>query len=205
MPNPLDPRGLEAQDPRLAAAARTGELDRRIAALERRLAAAGSPFVGQLAASATTTAPAGWLVCDGRSLLRADYALLFAVIGTTFGSADGTHFNLPDLRGRVPVALDNQGGSDAGRLAAANTLGGTGGAERVTLSAAESGLPAHSHAHTISTAGGSTTDGGAIPPHNSVASSTQTMTDTSTAAPASSSHENMPPYLLTAWVIYAAA
>lgn len=205
MPNPLDPRGLEAHDPRLAGAARTAELDRRLAALERRLAAAGAPFVGQLAASAMSAAPAGWLVCDGRSLLRADYALLFAAIGTTYGSADGSHFNLPDLRGRVPVGLDNQGGIDAGRLAAANTLGGTGGAERVTLTAAESGLPAHSHAHPISTAGGSTTDGGAIPPHNSVGAGTQTMTDAVASAPASASHENMPPYLLAAWVIYAAA
>jgi len=41
--------------------------------------------------------PAGWLVCDGTSLLRASYPSLFAAIGTTYGAVDGTHFNLPDL------------------------------------------------------------------------------------------------------------
>ena len=43
----------------------------------------------------------GWLVCDGRSLLRSEYRNLFAVIGTEFGSDDSIHFNLPDARGRV--------------------------------------------------------------------------------------------------------
>ena len=91
----------------------------------------------------TTTAPSGYLLCDGRSLLRADYPALFAVLGTTYGAADGAHFNLPDHRGRVSVTLDNLGGTDAGRLAAANTIGGTGGAETVTLTAQQ--IPAHSH------------------------------------------------------------
>ena len=45
------------------------------------------------------TAPTGWLVCDGSSVLRASYPDLFAAIGTTWGSVDGTHFNVPDLRG----------------------------------------------------------------------------------------------------------
>lgn len=46
--------------------------------------------------------PLNYLLEDGRSLLRAGtYAALFAVIGTTFGSADGTHFNIPDCRGRA--------------------------------------------------------------------------------------------------------
>lgn len=43
--------------------------------------------------------PQGYLLCDGTSLLRASYPELFAVIGTAFGSADSTHFNIPDLRG----------------------------------------------------------------------------------------------------------
>jgi len=44
-----------------------------------------------------------WLPCDGTSLLRADYPDLFAVIGTTYGTLDGDHFTLPDLRGRTPA------------------------------------------------------------------------------------------------------
>lgn len=49
------------------------------------------------------TAPTGFLACDGASYLRADYAALFAVIGTTYGAVDGTHFSVPDARGLVMV------------------------------------------------------------------------------------------------------
>ena len=50
-----------------------------------------------------SSAPTGWVNCDGASLLRAGtYADLFAVISTTYGTADGTHFNVPDMRGAFP-------------------------------------------------------------------------------------------------------
>lgn len=65
---------------------------------------------------AGASAPSGWLLCFGQSLLRSDYPELFANIGTTYGSADGTHFNVPDLRGRLPACKDDMGGSAAGRL-----------------------------------------------------------------------------------------
>lgn len=52
---------------------------------------------------AGSAAPTGFLLCDGSSKLRADYADLFTAIGTTFGSVDGTHFTLPDMRSRTPV------------------------------------------------------------------------------------------------------
>ena len=48
-------------------------------------------------------APTGWVNCDGASLLRAGtYAALFAVIGVVYGTADGSHFNVPDMRGAFP-------------------------------------------------------------------------------------------------------
>jgi microcystin-dependent protein len=50
---------------------------------------------------ASGAAPSGFLLCDGTSYLRASYAGLFAVIGTTYGSVDGSHFNVPDFRGDV--------------------------------------------------------------------------------------------------------
>lgn len=57
-------------------------------------------MVGMVAAFAKTTAPAGWLICNGQSLLRTGtYADLFSVIGTSFGSLDSTHFYLPNLLG----------------------------------------------------------------------------------------------------------
>jgi len=51
-----------------------------------------------------TAAPSGFLLEDGSAVSRTTYAELFAVIGTTFGTGNGsTTFNLPDSRGRVTV------------------------------------------------------------------------------------------------------
>jgi microcystin-dependent protein len=46
------------------------------------------------------TVPSGYLECNGASLDRTTYADLFAVLSDDYGNVDGTHFNLPDLRGR---------------------------------------------------------------------------------------------------------
>jgi microcystin-dependent protein len=53
--------------------------------------------------------PLEYLVCDGTSYLKTLYPELFSVIGTTFGSADGTHFNVPDMRGVAPKASTTLG------------------------------------------------------------------------------------------------
>lgn len=51
---------------------------------------------------AATAAPSFFLLCDGSAVSRATYAALFAVIGTSYGTGNGsTTFNLPDARGRV--------------------------------------------------------------------------------------------------------
>lgn len=56
-----------------------------------------SIFTGAIVAFGGSTAPVGWLICDGSAISRTKYADLFAVIGTTYGSGDGsTTFNLPD-------------------------------------------------------------------------------------------------------------
>lgn len=48
--------------------------------------------------------PANWALCNGQAVSRTLYAALFSMIGTTFGSGDGsTTFNLPDYRDRFPV------------------------------------------------------------------------------------------------------
>ena len=53
---------------------------------------------GVVQAFAGATTPTGWLLCDGSAVSRTDYADLYAVIGDTYGSGDGTTtFNLPDL------------------------------------------------------------------------------------------------------------
>lgn len=94
--------------------------------------------VGGIAMYGGAAAPTNWLLCDGASLLRAGtYAALFTAIGTAFGTVDGTHFTLPDLRGRTPIGVGTGPGLSARALAAA------GGEENHTLSLAEA--PAHTH------------------------------------------------------------
>lgn len=59
--------------------------------------------IGAIQAFGGATAPSGWFICDGSAKSRTDFAELFAVIGTAFGTGDGsTTFNLPDLREAVP-------------------------------------------------------------------------------------------------------
>lgn len=54
--------------------------------------------VGCVQAFAGSTTPDGWLLCNGSAVSRTDYAALFAVVGTTYGTGDGsTTFNLPNL------------------------------------------------------------------------------------------------------------
>lgn len=57
-------------------------------------------------------APNGWLLCDGTNYLQSTYPALFSAIGTAYGSADGTHFNVPDFRGIFPRGTDNGAGND---------------------------------------------------------------------------------------------
>lgn len=67
-----------------------------------------------------TTAPQGWLLCDGSAISRATFASLFNVISTAYGVGDGsTTFNLPDLRQRFPLGKAVSG--------TGSTLGGSGG------------------------------------------------------------------------------
>lgn len=64
------------------------------------------PYVG-------TTAPTGYIICDGTTVSRITYAGLFAVIGTAYGAGDGTTtFNLPDFRGRFMRGLDGTASND---------------------------------------------------------------------------------------------
>lgn len=110
------------------------------------LATASPP--GMITPYAGSTAPTGWLLCDGSSVAVATYGDLHTAIGYTYGGS-GANFNLPDLRGRVPVGKDNMGGSAAGRMSSeisGTTLGATGGSEQVTLTTDQ--MPQHSHEYT---------------------------------------------------------
>ncbi len=67
-----------------------------------------------------SSAPSGYLMCDGTAVSRTTYSTLFGIIGTTFGTGDGsTTFNVPDLRQRFPLGKATSG--------TGSTLGATGG------------------------------------------------------------------------------
>lgn len=64
---------------------------------------------GAIMAYAASTAPTGWLLCDGSAVSRTTYATLFAAISTVWGTGDGsTTFNLPDLRGQFLRGYDSR-------------------------------------------------------------------------------------------------
>jgi microcystin-dependent protein len=101
---------------------------------------------GGIALYAGSDVPTGWLLCNGAEISREDYKRLFDVISTTYGVGNGnTTFNLPDLRGRFPLGLDNMGGTSADVVTAteADTLGESGGADEVALTTAQ--MPQHRH------------------------------------------------------------
>lgn len=97
--------------------------------------------LGSVAFYCGSTVPTSWLECDGTAVSRTTYATLFALVGTLYGSGDGTTtFNLPNLSRRTLVG---RGGSGTATLA--NTVGATGGEEAHVLTTSE--IPSHLHTH----------------------------------------------------------
>ena len=103
-----------------------------------------APLHGEVRPNVAIASSSEWLPCNGSAVSRAVYSSLFAVIGTAFGSGDGsTTFNLPDLRGRAPM------GAGAGPSLTARTVGSSLGEERHALTVNE--MPSHNHGSTGST------------------------------------------------------
>lgn len=98
----------------------------------------GSTPSGSMSAFAGSSAPFGWLLCDGSVVSQSTYASLYAVIGATYntGGEGAGNFRLPNLKGRVIVGYDS---ADVDF----DALGETGGSKDVTLSINE--MPTHNH------------------------------------------------------------
>jgi microcystin-dependent protein len=160
---------------------------------------------GLVASILAAAAPTGWRLCDGTTIANTGATLeLYAAIGAT----------LPDLRGRTVI------GAAAANIPAANdpvrTLTVKGGVTGVILSAAQSGIPAHSHnidggrgvpavgawalANVTHGAGAFNNDFPARQTLGAGFTSPSTV-DNNGAAGASSSHENMPPFQVLNWVV----
>jgi microcystin-dependent protein len=168
---------------------------------------------GSVISYAGASAPTGWLLCSGQTVSRTTYSSLFAAIGTTYGSGDGsTTFALPDLRGRVVAGIDNMGGSDAGRLDIANSSGTVVGSQYVTLTSAEMPVHTHiqnSHHHEIHRSNQAATSVGAdasvlyrtLVNTGAVYTNTQGQTATNQNAGGGGAHNNMQPTMVLNYII----
>jgi microcystin-dependent protein len=94
--------------------------------------------VGTILMTGATSAPTGFLICNGSFLSTSVWPDLFAKIGYTFGGS-GASFKLPDFRGRSPIGV----GIGAAGYASVWGLGEMDGAEKHQLTIAQ--LPAHYH------------------------------------------------------------
>lgn len=160
--------------------------------------AAGGTFspTGEIKMWGTSSAPSGFLLCNGAAVSRTTYANLYAVYGTTFGVGDGsTTFNLPNFNNRMPIG--------AGDLYAAGATGGSKDAIVVSHTHTASTSisdPGHSHVTGSSGAGapnGADLSQGGYGAANSTGTATTGITASTTVNSTGSSgtNANLPPYL----------
>lgn len=172
------------------------------------LLAAAVP-VGQMVPYGGATAPSTWLLCYGQAVSRATYALLFTAIGTTFGAGDGmTTFNVPDLRGRAAFGQDDMGGPSAGRVTT-----GVSGIDGATVGASGGNQAQQAHSHTLFTqSDGTTTYNQVLGTGGAQSGFLTPFTTTATSGAANPVYagntgaggsQNMPPTLITNYIIYA--
>jgi microcystin-dependent protein len=156
------------------------------------------PYVGEIRMFAGNFAPAGWMFCEGQLLPISEFETLFNLIGTTYGGDGQSTFQLPDLRGRLPIHQGN-----------GFTLAETGGVEQVTLTVSQ--IPGHSHPFLGSTDAGATKNvagnvlatvvAGSVyvqqPPTSAAALNAATTGSTGGSQP----HDNFQPYLCVDFII----
>ncbi len=139
----------------------------------------------------TGSAPSGFLLCAGTAVSRTTYAALFAVVGTTFGSGDGsTTFNLPNYTNRMPYGT---------------TVGATGGsADAVVVSHTHTATvtdPGHAHTLTNLALLSDTVSGGGITiqtrtnSNNTTVAAFTGITVGNSTEGSSGTNANLPPYL----------
>ena len=160
------------------------------------------PLVGQITLFAGNFAPAGWAFCNGQSVPVAQNFPLYAIIGNIYGGTPNQNFNLPDLRGRVPMHPGNGPGLSA------RVLGEKLGDESVTLTTGQ--MPAHSHGLMAKNAAGNATAASGNVLANEATGQTAvysnqavdvTMGASIANAGSSQPHSNVQPYLCLHFII----
>ena len=157
------------------------------------------PFLAEIRIVGFNFAPRGWAFCDGQILPINQNQSLYSLLGTTYGGDGRTSFALPDLRSRTPIHEGD-----------AHNLGQKGGAETVTLAAAE--IAAHTHAAKASStaADSGNPNGGILAAADAgqtlyrnpeAATMTALRSGTVTNAGGGQAHNNEQPYLTLAFCI----
>jgi len=143
---------------------------------------------GTILAYSGSSAPSGYLLCDGSVVSRTSYAALYAVIGTIYGTGDGsTTFNLPDCADKFILGL----GSTYATLAA------TGGDSTHTLTTDE--MPAHTHTVTAEIKKGDNSSEVYGWSEDPIDCGSTSITSDSTGG--DGAHNNMPPYIVLNYII----
>lgn len=171
----------------------------------------------------TGTPPSGFLLCDGSQVSQTVYSTLFALLGTQYnvGGESAGMFRLPNLKGRAGI------GRDAAQTEF-DTLGETGGAKAITLTAAQ--MPSHTHSdgslaaasagdhsHGVSVNAPDNFSGGGVKfgvsrPADGISGNQDAVTTTDGAhthdvtgatgsAGSGQSHDNLPPYTVVNYIV----
>jgi|5B_taG_2_1085324.scaffolds.fasta_scaffold20937_2 microcystin-dependent protein len=136
---------------------------------------------GTILSWSTASVPTGFLECNGAAVSRSTYSALFSVVGTTYGSGDGSStFGLPDLQDNVPVGKSSN--KSLASTGGANTVSASGNISGSTANASLSTAQLASHSHgsgfynpnNSSNAGASNMGGGANAPAGNAINTTST-------------------------------
>ncbi len=154
------------------------------------------PYVGEIRIFAGNFAPAGWMFCEGQQLPISENETLYQLIGTTYGGDGQETFNLPDLRGRIPIHQGN-----------GFKVADAGGVEEVTLTTAQ--MPVHSHPFLTSASPGTLNDPGnnllagsaAVDMYRETSPSVPLVPNAIGPAGGSQPHTNFQPYLCVNFII----
>jgi microcystin-dependent protein len=160
-----------------------------------------NPYVGEIRMFGGSFAPAGWAFCDGQTMAISENDTLFNLIGTTYGGDGQSTFNLPDLRGRVPIHMGT------GKNGTTYQLAEKAGEESVTVTVNQ--MPAHTHGLLASTnlandanpLNNILSEATAADPYATFPATVAMAPQSITSAGGSQPHENLQPYACINFII----